>query len=461
MTSHCPLVRPPCSRRGPVVPMRTLEELGQQESELRQRVSALRSSLDALKQPDAATALAHAGGGGASSYGGGGGGGGGGRRGGSGVAAARAGDALLAAAEYDDDEEAQAALAMQQAACLAMQQHAQSHVSPARVTPAMAAAASDHVAALAAGTAPSPRASARSSLPELTSLDATAAPTSFAPRGLAGGRPVSGGGGGDGSGSGSGGGGGGGGVPRPASSSPRLAAAGKEVAPPARSSARGRLLEARSFSQRSSSASSVAAEAGGGRRSMAAQPVILGGAAPSVVAEDVAIAEALEAAAAEAEAAEAVEGTEEAEPIRFVNDGADCAPPLPAAPTAAAARRPAAAPRSAVPSAAPSTAVAAAAVAVARPGSARRAAPPAECETAGYRNFKTPANTKATAEAVPLVPANGLGLRRAGSAGGGAKPRPSGSSLSQLRPAAEQARGGGPAGACSSGRVPPSNTGRV
>ena len=100
LRTACPRPRPPSATR----PL--------QESELRQRVSALRSSLDALKQPDAVAALAHAGGGAASS---GGGGGGGGRRGGSGVAAAQAGDALLVAAEYDDDDEAQAALAMQQA----------------------------------------------------------------------------------------------------------------------------------------------------------------------------------------------------------------------------------------------------------------------------------------------------------------------------------------------------------
>ena len=302
----------------------------------------------------------------------------------------------------------------------------------------MAAAASDHVAALAAGTAPSPRASARSELPELTFLDATAAPTGFAPRGLGGGQAVRGSGRPVSSGGGGGGGGGGGILPRP--SSARLAAAEKEAAreaaPPARSSARGRLLEARSFSQRSSSTSGVTAEAGGSRRSMAAEPVVLGGTLPSVVAEDVAVAEAAEATAAEAEAEEAAAAEEEAEPIRFVNNGAACAPPPHAAPPAAAARRPAAATRSAAPSTAPSAAVAAAA---ARPGSARRVAPSGECETAGYRSFKTPANTKAAAEAAPLVPANGMGLRRAGSAGSGAKPRPSGGGLSQalLRPAAE------------------------
>ena len=35
-----------------------------------------------------------------------------------------------------------------------------------------------------------------------------------------------------------------------------------------------------------------------------------------------------------------------------------------------------------------------------------------------YRSFKTPASTKAAAEAAPLVPANGMSLKRAGSAGG-------------------------------------------
>ena len=176
--------------------------------------------------------------------------------------------------------------------------------------------------------------------------------------------------------------------------------------------------------------------------------MILGGTTSSVVAEDVAIAEAAEAATAEAEAEEVAAAAEEAEPIRFVNDGAVCAPPPHAAPSAAAARRPAAATRSAVPSTAPSAAAAAAAVA--RPGSARRGAPPGECETAGYRSFKTPANhTKPAAEAAPLVtPANGMGLKRAGSAGSGAKPRPSGGGVSHalLRPAAEQARGRGAAG---------------